>query len=185
MQAGDLSDIVRNLRDEYIEDLISTHLPAGHFAEMWDTEGLADSCRRSLNLDLPIGAWAKEQPIDAAEIAARIVRAANAAMEQKVEALGADLMRNIEKQTLLETIDTKWADHRILLDQTRTVVGLRAYGRRDPMSEYQVEAVEQFGKLLAEIRQAVSSALAKIEAMTADQQLSVMSSLAMQSRSPG
>jgi preprotein translocase subunit SecA len=184
METADLSDIIRDLRDQYIQDLVNVHLPVGHFAEMWDTEGLAEACRSSLNLDLPVAEWAREQPIDAVQITARIVRAANSAMDRKVEILGAELMRSIEKQNLLETIDAKWGEHRILLDQARSVVGLRAYGRRDPFLEFQTEALEQFENLLAAIRREVSTSLAHIEGMTGDEQLSAMSSLAAESRKP-
>ena len=54
----------------------------------------------------------------------------------KAEAFGEENMRNIEKQLLLQAIDTKWRDHLLTLEHLRSVVGFRGYAQRDPLNEY-------------------------------------------------
>ncbi len=180
MRASDLSGIVSGMCAEFIDDLVRAHLPDGLTAGLWDTDGIARACREALALDLPFTAWANEDGVGAEEIRSRIVDAATTAFQQKTEVFGVDLMRNIEKQILMETMDAKWREHRIYLDQLRSVVGLRAYGRRDPLSEFQTEALEQFENFLADVRREVSTAIAHTQPMSQDEQLSIMGQFAMQ-----
>lgn len=180
MRASDLSEIVSGLCGEFIDDLVRDHLPDGLTAGLWDTDGIAKACRESLALDLPFTAWANEDGVDAAEIRSRIFDAANAAIRRKAEIFGPELMRNLEKQVLLETIDSNWREHRIHLDELRSMIGFRAYARRDPLSEFQTEALEQFEKFLAAVRRDISSGIAQIQPMSQDEQLSMMGQFAIQ-----
>jgi preprotein translocase subunit SecA len=180
MRASDLSEIVSGLCGEFIDDLVRDHLPDGLTAGLWDTEGIAKACRESLALDLPFTTWANEDGVDAAEIRSRIFNAANAAIRRKAEIFGPELMRNLEKQVLLDTIDSNWREHRIHLDELRLMIGFRAYARRDPLSEFKTEALEQFEKFLAAVRRDISSGIAQIQPMSQDEQLSMMGQFAIQ-----
>lgn len=180
MRSTDLSDIVRDLRDQFVDDLIGAHLPAGSFTEQWDEEGLAAACREELMLDLPIAAWMREGAIDAEDVRSRILNASDADIEKKTGILGPEMMRNFEKQILLQTIDTKWREHRAYLDQLRSMIGLRSYARRDPVLEYQTEALAQFEELIAALRREVTSGIAQLRPMTEDEQLLAMGRLAAQ-----
>ncbi len=183
MRCFDLSEIVSAWRDQFIDDLVDAYLPANSYAELWDAEGLARACRDSLKLDLPIVAWTKEDAIKTIEIRSRIRDVANSTMEMKTELLGRELMRNLEKQILLQTIDSKWCEHRIHLDQLRSMIGLRSYAKRDPLSEFQMEALDQFEKFLAALRREVSSRMAQVRPMSQDEQLSAMGRFALQNNS--
>ena len=73
-------------------------------------------------------------------------------MAEKLAAFGAETMRNIEKQLLLQTIDAKWREHLVTLEHLRSVVGFRGYAQRDPLNEYKTEgfhAVRKHAELAA------------------------------------
>ena len=72
-------------------------------------------------------------------------------------------MRYVEKSVVLQTIDHLWREHLVNLDHLRSVVGFRGYGQRDPLQEYKGESFELFQTMLANLRQAVSAQLARVE----------------------
>ena len=180
MRASDLSEIVSGLCGEFIDDLIRDHLPDSLAVGLWKTDGIAKACRESLALDLPFTAWANEDGVDAAKVRSRIFDAANAAIKQNAEIFGPELMRNLEKQLLIETIDSNWREHQIRIDELRVMIGFRAYARRDPLTEFKTEALELFEKLLAAIRRDVAFGIAQIQPMRQDEQLSIMGQFAIQ-----
>jgi len=73
------------------------------------------------------------------------------------------VMREIEKQVVLQSIDTLWREHLVTLDHLSKVVGWRGLAQRDPLNEYKQEAYELFQKLLADLRESVMSQLGHIE----------------------
>lgn len=180
MKADDLSEIVRDMRGEVIDDLIDTYMPPKTYADQWDTEGLYAAVIEQLNLDLPVMAWAEEEGVDDDEIADRLDKAADEMMEQKTEAFGSENMRAIEKQILLQTIDAKWREHLLTLEHLRSVVGFRGYAQRDPLNEYKNEAFQLFETMLDSLRQDVTQKLAQIRPMTEEEQKAMMQEIADQ-----
>ncbi len=180
MKADDLSEIVRDMRGEVIDDLIDTYMPPKTYADQWDTEGLYAAVIEQLNMDLPVMAWAEEEVVDDDEIADRLVKDAVEMMEQKTEAFGPENMRAIEKQILLQTIDAKWREHLLTLEHLRSVVGFRGYAQRDPLNEYKNEAFQLFETMLDSLRQDVTQKLAQIRPMTEEEQKAMMQEIADQ-----
>lgn len=86
------------------------------------------------------------------KLAKVIEEAAIRAYEAKEERLGAETMRQLERFILLRTVDEKWMDHLDAMDDLREGVGLRAYGQRDPLIEYKMEAVEMFNNMIRSIQ---------------------------------
>jgi preprotein translocase subunit SecA len=97
-----------------------------------------------LNIDLPIADWAKEEGIGEEEVSSRIHAAGDAAYAQRIEKNGADVMRYVEKQIVLQVLDHFWREHLVMLDHLRQVIGWRGYAQRDPLNEYKSEAFELF-----------------------------------------
>ena len=72
-------------------------------------------------------------------------------------------MRMAEKRVLLQTLDQLWKDHLLSLDHLRHGINLRAYGQRDPLSEYKQEAFSLFEQMLSQLREQVTSRMAHME----------------------
>ena len=163
MRADDVSETVREMRDELIGNLVGRHIPEKAYAEQWETQQLADELKRLLNLDLPVVAWGQEEGMDETGIRERIEEASVQAMTAKEAVLGRDLMRYVEKTLLLQVLDAVWKEHLLALDHLRQGIGLRAYGQRDPLNEYKSEAFAMFNAMLDDLKERVTTMLARVE----------------------
>jgi preprotein translocase subunit SecA len=163
MDTQDLSEIIREFRNDTISDFVDRHLPPKAYAEQWDVEGLHAHVQQYFGLDLPIAAWAAEEGIANEEIEERIVKAADARAAEREGLLSPERMRLVEKSFLLQTIDLQWREHLMHIDHLRTVIGLRGYGQRDPLNEFKTEAFSLFEKLLVDLRQTTTRWLMNVE----------------------
>ena len=174
MEAEDLSEIVQDMRHEVIDELVDQYLPPKSYADQWDTEGLQGAVIQYMGMDLPIRDWAEEEGVDQDAMRERLEDESDKYMAQKAAAFGPETMRNIEKQVLLQTIDTKWREHLLTLEHLRSVVAFRGYAQRDPLNEYKNEAFQLFESMLNALREDVSQKLAQIRPMTEEEQAELM-----------
>ncbi len=166
MRAEDQTEIIDDMRNDVIDDLINVHIPPRSYPDQWDLDGLKDAVKEGINLDLPIDDWANEEGVDDELLTERIEDAANSMMANKTKAFGIEAMQQVEKQLLLQTIDTKWREHLITLEHLRSVVGFRGYAQRDPLNEYKNEAFQLFERLLNGLRYDVTKQLSIVRPLT-------------------
>lgn len=163
MDSEDLSDVVDDMRNEVIEVMVAKHIPERAYAEQWNAAGLNEDVQRLLNLPLPIEDWVKEEGIGEDDIRARITEAADKEAADRKERFGAEVMTYVERSVMLQTLDHLWREHIVNLDHLRSVIGFRGYAQRDPLQEYKAEAFELFQALLANLREAVTAQLMRVE----------------------
>ena len=166
MRADDQTEIIDDMRNDVIDDLINIHIPPKSYPDQWDLDGLKGALRDGMNLDLPVKDWADEEGVDDELLTQRIEVAANSMMAEKTKAFGKEAMQQVEKQLLLQTIDTKWREHLITLEHLRSVVGFRGYAQRDPLNEYKNEAFQLFERLLNGLRYDVTKQLSMVRPLT-------------------
>ncbi|MBW4962574.1 preprotein translocase subunit SecA [Sulfitobacter sp. CW3] len=170
MEAADLSEITSDMREQVIDDLIDQFMPPKTYADQWDASGFQQAVLEQLNIDVPVAAWCEEEGVDDEVIRERLTEACDEQMAKKTEQFGAENMRNIEKQVLLQAIDAKWRDHLLTLEHLRSVVGFRGYAQRDPLNEYKNESFQLFESMLDSLRTDVTQKLGQIRPMTEDEQ---------------
>ncbi len=180
MEAADVNEITRDMRDEVVDDLVDQYMPAGSYADQWDTQGLYAAVIDQLGLDVPVIDWCEEEGVDDEQIRERLIEASDKLMAEKLEKFGQDNMRMIEKQLLLQAIDSKWREHLVTLEHLRSVVGFRGYAQRDPLNEYKNEAFQLFETLLDSLRADVTQKLAQIRPMTDEERAHMMAEIAAQ-----
>jgi preprotein translocase subunit SecA len=166
MRAEDQTEIVEDMRNDVIDDLVNIHIPPKTYPDQWDLDGLKKALKEGINLDLPVDDWANEEGVDDELLTERIENAANSVMADKTKAFGKEAMQQVEKQLLLQTIDTKWREHLITLEHLRSVVGFRGYAQRDPLNEYKNEAFQLFERLLNGLRYDVTKQLGMVRPLT-------------------
>ncbi len=174
MQSQDLAEIVQDMRHQVAEDLVNNYLPPKAYAAKWDVEGLDEAVKEKMGMALPIAAWAAEEGTDQEAILGRIVEASDKMMDEKAEGFGQESMRTIEKQLLLQTIDTKWREHLLRLEHLRSVVGFRGYAQRDPLNEYKTESFTLFENMLNSLRQDITEKLAQLRPISPEEQQAMM-----------
>ncbi|HEU5017940.1 MAG TPA: preprotein translocase subunit SecA [Pseudolabrys sp.] len=165
MRDESVDETIVDMRHEVIDELVAKHIPEQAYPEQWDIDGLDTSLREVLTLDLPVKDWAKEEGIADEEVKERVTRRADEWMAAKVAKWGPDVMRYVEKSILLQTLDALWREHIIMLEHLRQVIGLRGYGQRDPLNEYQAEAFALFETMIARLREVVTAQLMRVEIM--------------------
>ena len=163
MDGENLGEAVDEMRQDVVEDLIAKYIPENAYAEQWDAAGLKEAVREQLNLDLPVEEWAQEEGIADEEMRERLMTAANAAAAERAERFGPEIKNYVERSIVLQTLDHLWREHIVNLDHLRSVVGFRGYAQRDPLNEYKQEGFELFQTLTANLRQAVTGQLMRVE----------------------
>ncbi|MCV6574840.1 MAG: preprotein translocase subunit SecA [Cohaesibacter sp.] len=171
MKDEGIAEVVSDMRHEIIEDIVAHHIPEKAYAEQWDVDGLHDEVKDILNLDVPVKDWAKEEGIADEEIIDRLKKAADELAASKAANFTPDIMRQVEKSVLLQTLDHLWREHLVALDHLRNVIGFRGYGQRDPLQEYKTESFELFQALLSNLRKMVTQQLAHVVLRTEEEAL--------------
>ncbi|UWR07135.1 preprotein translocase subunit SecA [Ruegeria sp. B32] len=180
MSTDDLSEIVSDMREQVIDDLIDQYMPPKTYADQWDTDGLHAALKEKLNIDVPVQEWAAEDGVDDDVVRERLIKATDEMMAQKAAAFGPENMRNIEKQVLLQTIDSKWREHLLTLEHLRSVVGFRGYAQRDPLNEYKTESFQLFENMLDSLRETVTQQLARVRPLTEEEQREMLAQMQAQ-----
>jgi preprotein translocase subunit SecA len=185
MEASDVHEIVSDMRHQLIDDLVDQSMPPRSYPDQWNVDLLTDNVRAKLGIDVPVKDWAAEEGVDADNIRERLVEASDKAMDEKTTAFGADSIRNLEKQLLLQTIDAKWREHLLRLEHLRSVVGFRGYAQRDPLNEYKTESFQLFENMLDSLREDLTQKLTNIRPLSPDEQQAMVQRLIDQQRLAG
>jgi preprotein translocase subunit SecA len=163
MQASDLSDDVKTMRQEVIDEMIARYIPEKAYPEQWETNGLHEEVLRIFGINLPVADWAKEEGIADEAIRERVTDAVERKMAEKAARIGPEVMRVAEKTLLLQILDQNWKEHLLGLDHLRHGINLRAYAQKDPLNEYKREAFDMFESLMLRLREQITQLLSHIE----------------------
>jgi preprotein translocase subunit SecA len=170
MATEDLSAAVRGIREEAIGTLVDQHMPKSAAPSDWDLKGLAESVLRDFNTRVDPQGWLEREPeLEEPVLRQRIVEAVDAQYEQKAARIGAPLMRNLEKDVMLRTLDTHWREHLAAMDYLRQGIHLRGYAQKDYRFEYKSEAFEMFSAMLDRVKFDTVSMLSRIEIRTQEE----------------
>tara|TARA_B100000029_G_scaffold270126_1_gene265444 strand:+ start:96 stop:2750 length:2655 start_codon:yes stop_codon:yes gene_type:complete len=167
---SDLSEIVKDMRHEILFDILDQSIPEKTFIDDWDADKLDKDIKRVFSIQLPIHKWFEEDGIDSDIIRDKLIQRIDIEYDNKSKEFGEDLLKNLEKTIILQSIDQNWKDHLGQLENLRQIVGLRGYGQRDPLSEYKSESFGLFEELLNNFREDVTRILFHIR-MASDESL--------------
>ena len=180
MEAEDLAEVTQDMRHQVIDDLVAQFMPPKTYSDQWDTDGLQAALLENLALEVPVSEWASMEGVDDVIIQDKLENAVDTLMAKKAVDFGPENMRAIEKQVLLETIDSKWREHLLTLEHLRSVVGFRGYAQRDPLNEYKSEAFQLFQGLLDGLREQVSQRLGYARMRSSEEQKTLMNEISRQ-----
>ncbi len=167
MAAEDISDSVTGIRAEVVNGLIDQFVPRESPEEEWKLDELKEAIERDFITYIEPKAWlAADHEIAEAGLRERVVNAVEAAYEAKVAAVGAPVMRHLEKAVMLQELDRHWREHLAAMDYLRQGIHLRAYAQKNPKQEYKREAFELFGALLDRIKHDTVSLLSRLQVRT-------------------
>jgi preprotein translocase subunit SecA len=147
----DLKDIAKEMIEELVDDLVEVHTDEKSYPEEWDMEGLKKEFYDHFQLLLDLDHHKLEE-MTQEDIRALMVKGAFDRYEERETEFGTPILRRLEKVIMLDSIDHFWKEHLLGIDQLKEGIGLRGYGQKDPLIEYQKEGYEMFLDTLDEIK---------------------------------
>jgi preprotein translocase subunit SecA len=164
MGTEDVSEAVVGAREDVVAQLVDQSLPQGVPQENWDLPELTQSLERDFGVRLPVDEWVKaDETGDIALLKNKIIEALAAAYETKRATVGAEIMRYIEKEVMLRTLDQHWREHLAAMDYMRQGIFLRSYAQKNPKQEYKREAFELFAAMLDRIKFDTVTTVSKVQ----------------------
>ena len=152
LESDVITDLVESMRETVIADEIESAAQGELDPHEWDVDPLEASIFNIFGFQIPVKEWVKENPnITTEEVQNRLVSITVDAYKNKGQSIG-PVMKDFEKQILLQIIDASWKDHLAEVDALRQGIGLRSYGAKNPKLEFRRESFELFESLLDKIR---------------------------------
>jgi preprotein translocase subunit SecA len=164
LEEEDISENIKLIREDVVNQIIDTYMPPGSIDEMWDIRGLTEALERELGLNIEVADWLeKDSSLHLESIKEKIMDFVNQTAGEKEKLVGSDIMRRLEKQVMLDILDRHWKEHLIAMDQLRQGINLRSYAAKNPKQEYKREAFELFVVMLNNIKLDVIRFLSKVQ----------------------
>jgi preprotein translocase subunit SecA len=142
---------IEEMVEEIVDDLLSTYIPEKGHNEDLNLKGLDDALLKQFNLKLNL-ANSNEVTSAQSSISELIIQNVQKLLHDKENEFGKELMDYLIKVIMLQTIDTQWKEHLLAMDHLREGIGLRGYGQKDPVREYQREGYEMFMEMIFRIK---------------------------------
>ena len=146
LDGKDLTDRITEIINDCAEENVFEHCPRKMASDDWDAEAVDHWVTYMTGLD-DFAVDDCEHDDDAEELAAIVGEYLQEVYDGKSEAVGEQVMKTLEAQVMLRIMDTRWMGHLQDMDYLRAGIGLRAYGQRDPLTEYRDEAYRAFKEL--------------------------------------
>ncbi len=146
-----LRDSVLEMVEEQVESLVDLYTDEKGLPEDWDWKGLQDAIYQQFSFR-----WnpppLNEDGLNRGRLKEMLIEEAKEVYGRKEKEFGEPLLRYLEKVLMLQSIDHHWKDHLLAIDQLKEGIGLRGYGQKDPLIEYQKEAYQMFLDMLERIK---------------------------------
>lgn len=158
LSGENLRETVLDMIDDVVEGLADTFTDERSHFEDWDLAGLAEACWGRLGIRFDFKSLPASERNEGG-ITDHILDEVKKAYERKEREFTPAVMRELEKFIMLQSVDNQWKDHLLGMDHLKDGIGLRGYGQRDPLKEYQKEGYEMFLDMSQRIREETVRAL--------------------------
>jgi preprotein translocase subunit SecA len=170
LEGKNLKDSIIEMLGEVIKDIIFDIAPEKTYPEEWDFDGL----KLKLNSYFGLRYEVNKEKSDLMHLTREILEndiyeTLKKEYELKESKIGSDLMREIERNIMLQVIDSKWREHLYSMDHLKEGIGLRAYAHKDPLLEYKKEGFELFQRMIVEMEHEVIQFLFKVQVISEEQ----------------
>jgi len=151
-------NIIKMIKDT-VEHAVEINTGESPHPDDWNIAGLGDYLVRIIPIEEVEVSKEEREDITKETLKDKLIEKALKLYDSKEKEIGEEQMREIERVILLRVIDQKWMDHIDNMDQMRQGIGLRAYGQRDPLVEYQFVGYDMFEEMSANIQEDTVRAL--------------------------
>jgi preprotein translocase subunit SecA len=170
LDAANLNEQIKSLREGTFTDLVRQHVPVESVEEQWEIAALENTLKNDWQIDIDLQTMvSKADAITDEEVVEKTLDAAHAAFDAKVQLVGSEQFTQFERVVLLQSLDSNWREHLSSLDYLRKGIHLRGYAQKQPKQEYKREAFELFGQLLDQVKNEVTKILMTVKVQTNEQ----------------
>ena len=164
MESDDISHIITAIRVDVVNDVITKYIPIKTMEEQWDIQGLEVHLVDEFEVAIPIAKMLQDDSsLHEESLRTAIIDFLEQDYLAKEEIATAEVMRNFEKNVMLQVLDNSWKEHLAAMDSLRQGIHFRGYAQKDPKQEYKRESFDMFTSLLDHIKYEVISLLAKVQ----------------------
>jgi preprotein translocase subunit SecA len=132
------------LAEDLVDQRVEQHCGSAIDPEDWDTDALALSVGEATGLPAESVDALELDDVSADEMHDVLWGAVKRRYVEKEEAVDIDILRRVERDVMLQIVDTQWKDHLYSLDHLKEGIGLRGYAQKDPLVEYKRESFTLF-----------------------------------------
>lgn len=169
LEADSIADTVTAIRQDVVASTVADFIPPQSMEEQWDVPGLEKFIDAEMGLQIPVTQWLQDdKKLHEETLINKITETVQQAYQDKCDHFG-PVMREVEKQIMLQVLDMLWKEHLANMDHLRQGIGLRAYGQKNPKQEYKRESFELFQGMLDSLKHEVVRVLARVEPVTKEE----------------
>ncbi len=151
LNGEDISETVQKMIEATINENVELYL-GGDDSAFWDFAGLREAYKGLLTADGDFKEYENGEKVKKKDIAEMLYQRAIALYESKIELVGEEQFREIERSVLLRNVDLNWMDHIDAMDDLKGTIRMQAYAQRDPVTEYRLQGADMFDAMIGEIR---------------------------------
>ena len=155
-----LKEILLTTTNDIVDHLVENSIPKKAERSETDIKEFEDTIKRIFNVEVNLSEAGKETTEEIADyVSEQLIKY----YEEKENDIGADILRQVERYVMLQSIDYLWKDHLLNMDHMREGIGLRGYAQKDPLREYKREGFEMFSTMMAKYDEEVCENLFKVK----------------------
>lgn len=164
MSSDDVSKTIIDMREKSVRALAQEYMPEDDFEEHWRVAELENVLDTEFSVQLKLEDMLKDsEAVDQDVLIEKMKDALADRHKAKLDQIGEEALRQLEKTVVLQTLDTHWRAHLAAMDHLRQGIHLRGYAQKDPAREYKRECFNLFMSMLEAIRREVTAVMSSLE----------------------
>ena len=159
LDGKDLSDNIKHMINSVAEDVVNMYANVQDGEEI-DVPGLKLQIKNIFGIENVEGL--NNEVLDENSLIAELQEKAQQKYLEKVNEVGENDIKELERVIMLKVVDEKWMNHIDAMDNLKDGIGLRAYGQKDPATQYRIEGSDMFEQMIEDIKTDVVKILLNI-----------------------
>ena len=152
LNGEDISETIKKMIEATVSSNVETYLH-GDDTSLWDFNGLREMYKGLLTTPDDFKySEAELKHIKVSDIREELCGRAMKLYGEKVETIGEERFREIERAVLLQNVDRNWMEHIDAMDDLKDSIRLQSYAQRDPVNEYRIQGADMFDAMVDDIR---------------------------------
>lgn len=172
LEGENLKDQILKMIDEVVARAVDTLASKDVYPEEYDLKGLVEFAENSVLVPGSVKMTDLEG-MHRDEIREWLEARVRSLYDFREETIGSETMRELERVVVLRTVDSKWMEQLDAMDDLRQGIGLRAFGQKDPLTEYKFEAYDMFNNMTESIQEEVARLILRVQLASKPQRRSV------------